>query len=80
MSGPAPTSWQPPRVPPELAKRSCLIIAPDAAGNWFGWRFIWGEYAGTAPTFLGESRAAVNRNLQGIGLDVPVWVEPEGAL
>lgn len=77
MGTPAPTSWQPPRVPPELSKRSCLIIVPDAAGNWFAWDFVWGHYSGHAPTFVGTNRAEVSRNLQGLGFDVPIWVQPE---
>lgn len=67
-------SLQPPRLPEPLQGRNAVVIRPERDG-WYAYRFTWGEYAGTDPLYVGQSRADVSRNLQGIGFKVPVWIE-----
>jgi hypothetical protein len=72
-----PKSWRPPQPPEPLLRKSCVVIAPNAAGYWFGWNYVWGEYDGNDPVYFGPTRAAVNRTLQNMQFEVPVWVAQE---
>mgnify|MGYP006288237205 CR=1 FL=1 len=77
MSALAPTTARPPRLPEPLQGRSAVVIAPAGDGCWWAWWFVWGQHNGEVPTNVGRSRAEVSRNLQGLGFDVPVWIEQE---
>lgn len=76
MSALALTTARPPRLPEPLQGRSAVVIAPAGDGGWYAWWYVWGQHNGEAPTYMGPDRASVARNLQGIGVNVPVWIEP----
>ena len=67
---------RPPMLPATLAGRSAFIIRPEPDGRWFMWNFIWGQYSGEAPMFVGCSRADAQRALQALNPQRPVVVEP----
>jgi hypothetical protein len=71
------TPQRPPRLPEPLLGTTCTVVVPDSRGLWWAWRFVWGEYDGSAPVLMGGSRPEVFRTLQEHRPEGRLWVQPE---